>query len=630
MQMAHHYQYILDSYNRVLDKVHRGDYYSREFAKEHQRLLSKSARFLQQLEDHREYFSVKEELYNVQYIRPLFRFICTAPQERIIVTCADDKTCVLLRDKCPMKYAVPHKRDYGTSCIYGGQDSSTNNAIFRKFDSGKGKHVLFTTDRYAARVLKQMNPAFSITVVNYDTKTHGPVNLHKPASDYFQDCDERRKLDKLSAKFKNLKSSFENLLVLQRRAETVAATTIGSWWRRLQLAQQHRAANVIQQRLRPVLYRISAKRDQAAARRNQAAKSIQVWRRNLVLQRRNRRLAAAALSSPFRDRGIKLPPRNKSTRRRHKRREEGPKIYSEEELQPSVQKLQDTVQSLQQSIQSMQENMESLQNNHDSIAEMFRQAEERNQQLLREFHDMLSDSKSSAKRVTDVSVSPEQPLSGSTSASSSNGNIIESVLHKKSESSCRGNVIGKARHKRKVSGTSSRESVLGKSQRQCNGNLHRRSAPISRKLIETALHKRIASGSSSRENVLDKSPPKCSGTPHCNEPPISSPKSKSRRRRRRRRRRSQRWKRHRGTLSNKGAALAISHTPTPKHLVSHPDLLPMSTSCDRMKQQYQNATVMATALAKPPSKPIITEETTRREKPKSYLQVLTGTTTNTG
>ncbi len=129
---------------------------------------------------------------------------------------------------------------------------------------------------------------------------------------------------------------------------------------------------------------------------------------------------------------------------------------------------------------------------------------------------------------------------------------------------------------------------MDSSHRHGSENLHHHDATITQQVIGAAR----PSESSGRENVLDESLRQSSGLVHSKEAPISSSRGKSSRRRRRcRRRRSKRWKRIDRTLRNKGAALAISHIPTPNHPVSQPDLLPMSTFCDKMKQQHQLASV---------------------------------------
>ena len=80
---------------------------------------------------------------------------------------------------------------------------------------------------------------------------------------------------------------------------------------RSHIALKHRSAIKIQRNLRSVLCRICLQRDQiASAERDHAAKSIQIWRRYIVLQRKKRNQeAAAARSNPLRDtylRGLKI------------------------------------------------------------------------------------------------------------------------------------------------------------------------------------------------------------------------------------------------------------------------------------------------------------------------------------
>jgi len=117
----------------------------------------------------------------------------------------------------------------------------------------------------------------------------------------------------------SLNALSQQLDVLIKYAESIkpdAATTICCWWRRRRCFRQHRSASFIQQWLRPILHQIRV-------RNYHAATSIQVWRRYIVNRRKKAKLAAAALSCAFRERGQPLPPRSRRTRYRQKQRAEG-------------------------------------------------------------------------------------------------------------------------------------------------------------------------------------------------------------------------------------------------------------------------------------------------------------------
>ncbi len=150
-----------------------------------------------------------------------------------------------------------------------------------------------------------------------------------------------------------------------------SANAIARWWRRSHLALKQRSAITIQRNLRSVLCRIPLQRDQiASAERDHAAKSIQIWRRYIVLQRKKRKQEAAARSNPLRDRGLPLPPRSRSTLRRHKRSEKGRHkqlLKNEEGMLATIQELQQSVQSLQESNKDLQQSVQSLQESNKSL-----------------------------------------------------------------------------------------------------------------------------------------------------------------------------------------------------------------------------------------------------------------------
>ena len=536
-RMSHHYQYLEGALTRLIDKVNRGDYKTCRFAKEHASLFRKAKHLSESISMIRRSYVGK-----TNYFQHVANYLCNHPTaDRVIVTVKDDSTCVSMVNF--LQTYASHLR-LQICIIHGGQHSSDQNRICNDFINAAGKSLLVVTDRYASAVvndtsqLMAMTRGVSFAVLNYDAKAHGPDNFLKESSDRIH-CDWRQcNLNRFTAEYKNLKSGFEHLLKKEQRAlhaaldrqrrTASAVTTITRWWRRSQLALKQRAATVIQQHLRSALCRIHAKREQiAAAARDQAAKSIQIWRRSIVLQRENRKLDGAALSNPFRVRGLPLPPRSRQTLRRHKRREKGRhKCLSKNEEEPE---LQEPLQELRQSVQCLQESVNKL--------------EERNQQLV----------------DTNAQLLQELRVIRSLLSSSNNGTKIESALHTPSELSCRGNVIGKSLHNSCVSGSSRRESVLDNSHRHGGENLHPHDAIITQHVIGATLPIR----SSGSESVLVNSRPS----------PISSPRGKSsRRRRRRRRQRYRRWKRNKRTLSNKGTTI-----PTPNH---SPSIHPVAIDCN--------------------------------------------------
>lgn len=538
-RLSHHFQYLEGALTRLIDKVNRGDYKTCRFAKEHASLCRKAKRLSDKLIVHRSGVVDKQD-----YFQHVANYLDDYPTDRAIITVKEDNTCVSM-----VNFLQPHARHLRLQIcfIHGSQHSSDRNRTYHDFLNAAWKSVLVVTDRYASTVvnkaLQLRTRGLGVAVLNYDTEAHGPDNLLTLSSDRIQ-CDWRQSiLDGFTADYKDLKSGFEHLqekewralradLEKQRRAldkqrrTAGAVTTIARWWRRSQLALKQHAAIVIQRHLRSALCRIHAKRDQiAAAERVSAAKSIQIWRRNIVLQRKNRKLDGAALSNPFRERGLSLPPRSRKTLRRHKRRERGRhKCLSKNEEEPE---LHEPLQELRQSVQCLQDSVNKLEDRNQQLVDA-------NAQLLQELRAIRS------------MLSP-----------SNNGTKIESVLHNPSELSCRGNVIGNSLHNSSVSGSSRRESVLDKSHRHGGEELHPHDATITQDVIGATLPSR----SSGSESVLENS----------RLSPISSPRGKSsRRRRRRRRHRSKRWKRNKSTLSNKGTALAINHIPTPNHQAIHP------------------------------------------------------------
>jgi len=555
-RMSHQYQYLEDAATRLLDKVNREKYNTRGFAQEHAALLKDANVFLDNMLTWiKSRHAVTRENHYFRLVDDFLLEICDLPTDtvgRVIITVKEDSTCVSMYNSLPMMDLPNHPMQFGF--MHGGQRSMDQYDWLEDFHNAAGQSVLFVTDRYASQVVNEalhMNNGPSVVVLNYDTNGHGPANLLQQSSDRIQRGIYQRDLNRITARYKELKFRFEQLqkkermtlhAELERQRITVSAvTTIARWWRRSQLALKQQATIVIQRHLRTALCRIHAKRAQiAAAERVSAAKSIQIWRRNIVLQRKNRKLDAAALSNPLRERGLPLPPRSRTTLRRHKRRERGRHKYlSTNEGEPE---LHEPLQELRQSVQCLQESVNKL--------------EERNQQLV----------------DTNAQLLQELRVIRSLLSSSNNGTKIESALHTPSELSCGGNVIGKSIHNSCVSGSSRRESVLDNSHRHGGENLHPHDATITQDVIGAALPSR----SSGSESVLENSPP---------TPSSSSRGKSSRRRRRRRRHRSKRWKWNKRTLSNKGTALAISHIPTPNHRVSQPDLLPMSTFRDKLKLQ---------------------------------------------
>lgn len=583
VQMSHHFQYLKESVNNLAEQVDRGHYwndYHKVLNEDPQSSIQNWTQFnfhlarlnaymtLQTIRssDRKKYNSLKSRVRDLTHQMGRYekRFssdrkfstivthcLSLASEECIVITASDDITCKLIQ-----RQTSSHVKYYVYS-LHEGKSLEEQDSEFVSFTRGKysrrykktsGPAVMITTDHFADAVFQEL-AGLDVAVINYDAKTRSPYKLHHPTSD----CTERQLLKHFSTEYEDLRTSLDEIRHQQWKPVT-SVTTIARWWRRSHLALKQRSAIIIQRNLRSVLCRIRLQKDQiAAAEKSHAAKSIQIWRRYIVLQRKKRRQETAARSNPLRDRGLPLPPRSRSTLRRDKRNAKGryKKLSKHEEgLLATIRDLQQSVQSLQEANKSMEKNVEYL------------------LQQLRDKDGKLSCSKSSA--------------------SSNNGIIKKSVHHNTSELSCRGNVIGTTLHEPSVSGLSSRVSVLDNSHRHGGDNLHHHDATITQQQVIGAV---LPSESSGRENVLDKSVQQSSGVVRRKEAPISSSRGKSsRRRRKRRRRRSKRWKRIDHTLK-KCAALAISHIPTPNHPVSQPDLLPMSTFCDKMKQQHQLASV---------------------------------------
>eukprot|EP00984_Skeletonema_dohrnii_P015283 scaffold6563_cov76-Skeletonema_dohrnii-CCMP3373.AAC.2 len=181
----------------------------------------------------------------------------------------------------------------------------------------------------------------AVHVINYDA----PVSLQ----DYSQylahiyrraRCMPPRSIDVehymqlFQTSLTSLKRQLDRIVKTAESIKPCAANSIARWWRRRQLemhrARIHRSAFVLQQWIRSTLHRVRVQSEQiqrdAAVRLQQtthAATSIQVWRRYIVNRRKKAKLAAAALSCAFRERGQPLPPRSRRTRYRQKQRAEG-------------------------------------------------------------------------------------------------------------------------------------------------------------------------------------------------------------------------------------------------------------------------------------------------------------------
>eukprot|EP00984_Skeletonema_dohrnii_P014657 scaffold6174_cov152-Skeletonema_dohrnii-CCMP3373.AAC.1 len=181
----------------------------------------------------------------------------------------------------------------------------------------------------------------AVHVINYDA----PVSLQ----DYSQylahiyrraRCMPPRSIDVenymqlFQTSLTSLKRQLDRIVKTAESIKPCAANSIARWWRRRQLethrARIHRSAIVLQQWIRSTLHRVRVQSEQiqrdAAVRLQQtthAATSIQVWRRYIFNRRKKAKLAAAALSCAFRERGQALPPRSRRTRYRQKQRAEG-------------------------------------------------------------------------------------------------------------------------------------------------------------------------------------------------------------------------------------------------------------------------------------------------------------------
>mmetsp|Transcript_5455 Transcript_5455/g.7885 ORF Transcript_5455/g.7885 Transcript_5455/m.7885 type:complete len:664 (+) Transcript_5455:505-2496(+) len=652
-RMSHQFQYLEDAAYRLFDKVvNRGDYDTRRFTKEHKGLLRRAQRLSGEIMENRACYVDREDYFE------LLESIFNDSDNRVIITVKEDSTGISMFN---------HLKRAGIDTwgqiffLQGGQSPSAQHYFSSAFNNAAGKSVLIVTDRYALRhVNYALGKGLSVTVMNYDTKAYGPINLHKRISDRIQGGGHQLILNNCTARYKELKSSFEQLQSKERRAlhdkqqhEASAATTIFCWWRRIQLGSyfaKHQAARIIQLWTRRCLLRLRCKASQAAT-------TIQRWRRSIVNRRKEDKLAEAALSSPLRDKGQPLQQLSRRTRHRYKqhaerqcnsmrylpkrkrgqRRGRPPNYEGEPELLEPLQEIQQSVKSLQESFDTMEER-------NQQLAERNQQLVDANTQLLQELRAI--------RRLL---------------SSSNNGTKPEPVLHNPSELSCRGNVIGNSLHNSSVSGSSCRESVLVKNHRHGGEELHHHDATITQDVIGAALPSRL-SGS---ESVLENSRPT----------PISSPKGKSsRRRRRRRRHRSKRWKRNKRTLFAIDCIANMSNQPTAvnsklsgsssrltsldeTHSISSTSISSPSTSSEMTSSSVVSSQLTTSKLetsipivlnelqSSSSSTPIVdtspsstttlveltpltsinTEEnSTSHEKPISYLQALIGTTTNFG
>ena len=348
------YTELEDRLTRLFEKILRGAYLLDEFKSSeravsiHKEYFDWADRFSQHLVDIEDYYRSGNRFYVSKMLEPgreshleqcFFYTLNTTSASRLIITASDDSICKSIYERFMNRKGLDNVHFH---CLHLAP--ITRHYFTRVTD---GPRVLIATDKYAAEVLRDMDPAVNIAVINYDTAQVGPATLHKATSTWLKDCGELTSLESLQSSLECLERSFDLLLV----------------WQRKQLALKHSAATVIQQHMRSALCRIKTQRDQiAAAERHHAAKTIQVWRRSLVLQRKNRRLGAAALSNPLRERGLPLPPRSRNTVRRHKRREKGRRylLKNEEGPQESLHDLQQSVQSLQESVNHLEHRNQQL------------------------------------------------------------------------------------------------------------------------------------------------------------------------------------------------------------------------------------------------------------------------------
>mmetsp|Transcript_27134 Transcript_27134/g.46134 ORF Transcript_27134/g.46134 Transcript_27134/m.46134 type:complete len:724 (-) Transcript_27134:411-2582(-) len=259
----------------------------------------------------------------------LMSHLLTLHEGLIIIFVKRNSTCRCVADDLSA-------RGFPVCSIHTSKAHSENDEALQGFQ--QSRHPILVIPESFTHVVLGLNTPL-IHVINYDVPVSVEDYSRHLAGIYsvagsMPSQSIVKYMETYQQRLASLNRKLDRIIKLAESLKPCAATAIVSWWRRRQLemhrARIHRSALVIQQWTRSTLPRVrvhSAQMQRAAAVRivhtTYAATSIQVWRRYIVNRRKKAKLAAAALSCAFRERGQPLPPRSRRTRYRQKQRAEG-------------------------------------------------------------------------------------------------------------------------------------------------------------------------------------------------------------------------------------------------------------------------------------------------------------------
>jgi len=259
----------------------------------------------------------------------LMSHLLTLHEGLIIIFVQRTSTCRYVAD-------VLRARGFNVCTTNKSQSRSDNDQALQGFQ--QSRHPILVIPESFTHVVLGLNTPL-IHVINYDVPVSVEDYSRHLAGIYsvagsMPSQSSVKYMENYQQRLASLNRKLDRIIKLAESLKPCAATAIVGWWRRRQLEMHrsriHRSALVIQQWTRSTLPRVrvrSAQMQRAAAVRlvqtTFAATSIQVWRRYIVNRRKKAKLAAAALSCAFRERGQPLPPRSRRTRYRQKQRAEG-------------------------------------------------------------------------------------------------------------------------------------------------------------------------------------------------------------------------------------------------------------------------------------------------------------------